>query len=63
MIETKKALYLSTSESISFTNWQNNRPDNHNDNEDCGEFGRGRPWNDLPCDNKQKFVCEKKLIK
>ena len=62
-------VYLSTNESISFANWQKNRPDNHGNNEDCAEFGgsfsaeKERLWNDLPCGNKQRFVCEKKLIK
>ena len=60
---------MSTNESISFANWQKNRPDNHVNNEDCVEFGgsfsdeKERRWNDLPCGNKQRFVCEKKLIK
>ena len=62
-------IYLSTNETISFTNWQKDRPDNHNGNEDCVEFGgsfsveKEKLWNDLNCDNKEKFICEKKLLK
>ena len=68
-IEEDAWVYLSTNQTISFTYWQSNQPDNHNGNEDCVEFGghgnleMEKLWNDLPCDNKEKFICEKKLIK
>ena len=68
-IEEDAWVYLSTNQTVSFTNWQSNQPDNHNDNEHCAMFGGCcndevmKLWNDLPCENKQKFVCEKKLIK
>ena len=68
-IEEEAWVYLSTNQTISFTNWQGNQPDNHNDGEDCVEFGgwmnaeKEKLWNDLPCDNKEKFICEKKLLK
>ena len=58
-------VYLSTNESVSFTNWHKNQPDNYNNNEHCVEIGSGTQhlWNDLVCESKHKFVCEKKLIK
>ncbi|XP_032872926.1 CD209 antigen-like protein C [Amblyraja radiata] len=39
--------------------WNEGEPNNAKNAEHCGEmFGDGR-WNDQPCDNNQKWICEK----
>ncbi|XP_069825560.1 CD209 antigen-like protein C [Dendropsophus ebraccatus] len=43
---------------ISFTNWDGDQPDNHENNEHCGETRSG-PWNDVHCTAKIYYICKK----
>jgi hypothetical protein len=39
--------------------WQINQPDDFLNHEDCGELtDTGLDWNDGPCDDLRRFVCE-----
>ena len=52
--------YASDGESIGFTNWMPNNPDNAGGNENCVIYGKhnGFVWNDVKCSAKNSFVCE-----
>ncbi|XP_048051984.1 CD209 antigen-like protein C [Megalobrama amblycephala] len=43
--------------------WSNGQPDDYNGNEDCVELNPtqdpGNNWNDVPCSDKRKGICEK----
>ncbi|CAB3388378.1 Hypothetical predicted protein, partial [Cloeon dipterum] len=41
-----------------FTNWKANQPDNHYGKEHCIHEQPGYGWNDIPCENQEKFLCE-----
>ncbi|XP_065344655.1 C-type lectin domain family 4 member K-like isoform X2 [Cloeon dipterum] len=41
-----------------FTNWVGTQPDNHQGNEHCLHEKPGIGWNDYPCENQEKFICE-----
>ncbi|XP_058462455.1 perlucin-like [Malaya genurostris] len=43
-----------------FLNYSSGQPDNFQGNEHCLEIGRwgGVAWNDIPCDLKQRYICE-----
>jgi hypothetical protein len=44
-----------------FTDWAPGEPNNAGGNEDCGQLDRFYPdetWNDEPCDEALRFVCE-----
>ncbi|KAM3623158.1 uncharacterized protein V6R79_007754 [Siganus canaliculatus] len=47
------------------TYWRANQPDNHELGEDCAEINNSAPpiknWNDSPCSDLLKFICEKAL--
>ncbi|XP_058833353.1 clotting factor G beta subunit-like [Topomyia yanbarensis] len=57
-------VWISTNKPVGYqTGYLNFRPDQPNDawgNEDCLEIGRwgGVEWNDIPCDWKQRYICE-----
>ena len=52
--------YASDGESIGFTNWMPDNPDNAGGNENCVIYGKhnGFVWNDVKCSAKNSFVCE-----
>ncbi|XP_032868215.1 C-type lectin domain family 17, member A-like [Amblyraja radiata] len=41
------------------TFWDKGEPNDANNGEDCGEINGVGQWNDQPCENKQKWICEK----
>lgn len=47
-----------------YTNWDNQQPDNYDGNEDCGVLwvDRKGKWNDGSCGNRYGFVCETPVI-
>ena len=44
-----------------FFNWDHNEPNQYEGNEDCVEvrLDRNGRWNDVPCNIRKSFVCEK----
>ena len=46
---------------LSVDDWHQdkNQPDNHQGGEHCLEINRVKRWNDLPCDRKLGFICQK----
>ncbi|XP_071150519.1 C-type lectin mannose-binding isoform-like [Mytilus edulis] len=48
---------------ITFTDWTNTEPSNHNGNEHCLALRDyyGYAWNDNPCHFSMRFICEKGL--
>ena len=46
---------------LSDTNfWATAEPNNHGNNEDCGQFSDDTGlWNDLPCNSRVNVACEK----
>ncbi|KAJ8018942.1 Galactose-specific lectin nattectin [Holothuria leucospilota] len=52
--------------SLNYNNWRQGQPDNSGKNEDCGELGfrwngDNAFWNDAPCTEQKKFICESGL--
>ena len=45
-----------------YFNWDLDEPNQYKGNEDCVEvrLDRDGGWNDVPCNNKKTFVCEKR---
>ncbi|XP_033181794.1 C-type lectin domain family 4 member M-like isoform X1 [Anabas testudineus] len=49
---------------VNTTYWKKDQPDNYMNNEHCAEISTGgysSNWNDLPCTDNVKFICEKVL--
>ncbi|KAM4036647.1 perlucin-like protein [Anomaloglossus baeobatrachus] len=45
--------------SLTFSAWNEGEPNNDRNNEHCAEIMGGvQLWNDLPCDQKQQFICK-----
>ncbi|KAI5087735.1 C-type lectin domain family 4 member F-like, partial [Silurus meridionalis] len=45
--------------------WHETEPNNHNNNEDCVKIEtdkRDKKWNDVPCFNTIKWICEKNVF-
>lgn len=40
--------------------WQKNEPNNNGGNEDCAQLRAGNGLNDVSCDTKIPYICEKK---
>ena len=51
--------YESNGQPIGYKNWNYGEPNDWGSGEDCAEINAGK-WNDLSCNNKQSFVCDKK---
>ncbi|KFB38259.1 serine protease [Anopheles sinensis] len=57
-------VWISTNQVVGFRsgylNYSPGQPDNAGGNENCLEIGRwgGVVWNDVPCDWKQRYICE-----
>ncbi|XP_063417277.1 perlucin-like [Mytilus trossulus] len=49
---------------VTFSDWDKEQPDNYNGNEHCLELWHynGLYWNDYPCHELRRFVCEKDLL-
>ena len=50
--------YESNGQTIGYKNWRPNKPNNSGKSEDCAHMYHGK-WNDLRCNYKLSFVCEK----
>merc|ERR1719219_2604602 len=44
---------------LDFKNWHKGEPNNAGGKEDCGHIWHKNQWNDIKCDHKMNFVCEK----
>lgn len=44
-----------------YENWSNGQPDNFQNKEHCGSMFRDGTLNDVDCNARQMFVCEKTL--
>ena len=54
-------VYLSSSASIPYTNWNSDEPNNHGGDEDCVVLGESHDgWHAWNCDWGAHFICEKK---
>ena len=52
--------YESNGQTIGYKNWHSNEPNDYGSGEDCAEiYVNIGIWNDLPCNKKLSFVCEK----
>jgi hypothetical protein len=60
LAEESKWIWASKLDSMSYTNWGNGQPDNHEDNEHCLEFrgGNNYRWNDKTCSFKMFTFCQ-----
>lgn len=47
-----------TGGSITYSNWNNNEPNDSGSKEDCTVILTEGKWNDVPCSNSYKAVCE-----
>ena len=45
---------------VNYTNWSPSNPDNQGGNERCVEVYRDGFWNDLICNTRIPYICEKK---
>ena len=53
--------YESNGQPIGYKNWNYGEPNDWGSGEDCAEINVNTgKWNDLSCNNKQSFVCDKK---
>ena len=53
--------YESNGQPIGYKNWNYGEPNDWGSGEDCAEiYVNTGKWNDLSCNNKQSFVCDKK---
>ncbi|XP_039510609.1 mannose-binding protein A-like isoform X2 [Pimephales promelas] len=43
---------------LTFTNWKENEPNNHNGAEDCTVIYKNGVWNDINCSSEWHVVCE-----
>ena len=46
---------------VNYTNWSPSNPDNYEGNEGCVEVHQDGFWNDLICNTRIPYICEKKL--
>ncbi|XP_052085772.1 perlucin-like protein [Mytilus californianus] len=55
--------WASTGDSLDYSNWFPGEPNNSNGQEDCLLTGGvyNTFWNDSPCSNQIKYICEKKM--
>ncbi|XP_062614901.1 C-type lectin domain family 4 member M-like [Saccostrea cucullata] len=60
IIKENKFLKLSNAENIQFNNWGSGEP-NNSGKEHCVEWKDGK-WNDLSCESKNGFACERPLF-
>ena len=44
---------------VKYVNWDSNEPDDNFGGEDCVSLRRNGKWNDIPCNYKGRFICEK----
>ncbi|XP_072925645.1 uncharacterized protein [Hemitrygon akajei] len=51
-----------TDYSSSSTYWSEGEPNNEGEGEDCAEIFDNGEWNDLPCDNRRGWICEKSAL-
>ncbi|XP_060619827.2 hepatic lectin-like [Anolis sagrei] len=45
-----------------FKNWKQGEPNDYQNQEDCAEMGVLGEWNDVACNNKGLYICEKPLL-
>ncbi|XP_060571585.1 macrophage mannose receptor 1-like, partial [Ruditapes philippinarum] len=48
---------------VTYTNWRPNEPNNGGFNEDCVEMTVTEKWNDVFCNRKNSYFCERSLTK
>ena len=55
-------IYESSGQTITYSNWNPNEPNNAGNTEDCGQLvvSTAGKWNDNDCSKKFAFVCENK---
>ena len=46
---------------VNYTNWSPSNPNNHGGNERCVQVYKDGSWNDLICNTRIPYICEKKL--
>lgn len=55
----KHHVWFTTAETFSYSNWNPGQPDNNQGNEHCVHLWNNGGWNDLNCETKMFFICQK----
>ncbi|KAL3861561.1 hypothetical protein ACJMK2_007589 [Sinanodonta woodiana] len=51
-------IWMTSMTNVSYANWGPGQPDNSGTNENCVEIWTSKEWNDGPCSNTVRYICE-----
>ena len=51
-------VWQSDSEALSYSNWDEDQPNNSKGKESCVVLGKNGRWNDIKCESKFEFLCQ-----